>query len=127
MATPCEFLSWKKRWMIALRAIILDISIEANDAYGHYDENLVQRVPKDFFISVDELKVSMRFLVEKAQGQVPVEITEIDGDHVVVDANPMLAGQNLNFYVEVIAIREATAEELAHGHVHGAYGHESRP
>lgn len=101
-----------------------DISIEANDAYGPYDENLVQRVPKDVFMGVDELEVGMRFLAETDQGQVPVEITEIDGDHVVVDGNAMLAGQNLNFHVEVIAVREATEEELAHGHVHGAHGHD---
>lgn len=101
-----------------------DISIEANDAYGPYDENLVQRGPKDVFMGVDELEVGMRFLAETDQGQVPVEITEIDGDHVVVDGNAMLAGQNLNFHVEVIAVREATEEELAHGHVHGAHGHD---
>ncbi len=54
----------------------------------------------------------------------PVEITEVDDEHVVVDGNHMLAGQNLKFNVEVVAIREATAEELEHGHVHGAHGHD---
>ena len=54
----------------------------------------------------------------------PVEITEVEDDHVVVDGNHMLAGQNLKFNVEVVAIREATEEELAHGHVHGAHGHD---
>ncbi len=52
---------------------------------------------------------------------VPVEITAVEDDHVVVDGNHMLAGQNLKFNVEVVAIREATEEELAHGHVHGAH------
>ena len=112
-----------------------DVHVGANDAYGNYDENLVQRVPKDVFMGVDELQVGMRFLAETDQGPVPVEITEVDDDHVVVDGNHMLAGQNLNFHVEVIAIREATAEELEHGHVHdhhhehgegccGGHGHE---
>ncbi len=101
-----------------------DVHITANDAYGHYDENLVQRVPKDVFMGVEELEVGMRFLAETDQGPVPVEITEVDGDHVVVDGNHMLAGQNLNFNVEVLAIREATAEELEHGHVHGEHDHE---
>lgn len=54
---------------------------------------------------------------------VPVEITAVEDDHVVVDGNHMLAGQNLKFNVEVVAIREATEEELAHGHVHGAHDH----
>jgi FKBP-type peptidyl-prolyl cis-trans isomerase SlyD len=99
-----------------------DVAVGANDAYGQYDENLVQRVPKDVFMGVDELQVGMRFLAETDQGPVPVEITEVEDDHVVVDGNHMLAGQNLKFNVEVVAIREATAEELEHGHVHGAHG-----
>jgi FKBP-type peptidyl-prolyl cis-trans isomerase 2 len=68
----------------------------------------VQRVPKDVFMGVDELQVGMRFLAETDQGPVPVEITEVEDDHVVVDGNHMLAGQNLKFNVEVVAIREAT-------------------
>ena len=75
-------------------------------------------------MGVDELQVGMRFLAETDQGPVPVEITEVEDDHVVVDGNHMLAGQNLKFNVEVVAIREATAEELEHGHVHGAHGHD---
>ncbi len=97
-----------------------DVHVPANDAYGQYDDNLVQRVPKDVFMGVDELQVGMRFLAETDQGPVPVEITEVGDDYVVVDGNHMLAGQNLNFNVEVVALREATAEELEHGHVHGA-------
>ncbi|CDH18773.1 peptidylprolyl isomerase [Xenorhabdus bovienii] len=99
-----------------------DVSIEANDAYGQYDENLVQRVPKDVFVGVDELQVGMRFLADTDMGPVPVEITALEGDEVVVDGNHMLAGQNLKFNVEIVAIREATEEELAHGHVHGQGG-----
>ncbi|MCX8958901.1 peptidylprolyl isomerase [Erwinia psidii] len=100
-----------------------EVNIAADDAYGQYDDNLVQRVPKDVFMGVDELQVGMRFLAETDQGQVPVEITEVEDDHVVVDGNHMLAGQNLSFNVEVMAIREATPEELAHGHVHGEHDH----
>ncbi|EOS95459.1 peptidylprolyl isomerase [Erwinia tracheiphila] len=100
-----------------------EVNIAADDAYGQYDDNLVQRVPKDVFMGVDELQVGMRFLAETDQGSVPVEITEVEDDHVVVDGNHTLAGQNLNFKVEVVEIREATPEELAHGHVHGAHDH----
>ncbi len=49
-----------------------DVAVGANDAYGQYDENLVQRVPKDVFMGVDELQVGMRFLAETDQGPVPV-------------------------------------------------------
>ncbi|WFQ79143.1 peptidylprolyl isomerase [Xenorhabdus sp. SF857] len=99
-----------------------DVSVEAEDAYGQYDDNLVQRAPKDVFVGVDDLQVGMRFLADTDQGPIPVEITAIEGDEVVVDANHMLAGQNLKFNVEIVAIREATEEELAHGHVHGQGG-----
>ena len=100
-----------------------DVFVPANEAYGNYDDVLVQRVPKDVFMGVEELQVGMRFLADTDQGPVPVEITEVEDDHVVVDGNHMLAGQNLNFNVEVVAIREATEEELAHGHVHGEHDH----
>ncbi|AKA38912.1 peptidylprolyl isomerase [Yersinia ruckeri] len=101
-----------------------DVRVSADDGYGSYDENLVQRVPKDVFMGVDELEVGMRFLADTDQGPVPVEITAVEDEHVVVDGNHMLAGQDLNFHVEVVAIREATAEELQHGHVHGEHDHE---
>ncbi|MGL4545078.1 MAG: peptidylprolyl isomerase [Plesiomonas sp.] len=100
-----------------------EINIPSAEAYGDYDDNLVQRVPKDVFLGVDEIEVGMRFLADTDQGPVPVEITEVDGDHVVVDGNHMLAGQALHFAVEVVAVREATAEELEHGHVHGEHAH----
>ncbi|MBW5408163.1 peptidylprolyl isomerase [Morganella morganii] len=98
---------------------VFDVDVGANDAYGQYDENLVQRVPKDVFVGVDELEVGMRFLADTDMGPVPVEITGIEGDEVIVDGNHMLAGQNLKFHVEVIGVREATEDELRHGHVHG--------
>ncbi len=101
---------------------VFDVDVGANDAYGQYDENLVQRVPKDVFVGVDELEVGMRFLADTDMGPVPIEITGIEGDEVIVDGNHMLAGQNLKFHVEVIGVREATAEELEHGHVHGEEG-----
>lgn len=101
-----------------------EITIPAEEAYGNYDDNLVQRVPKDVFLGVDEIEVGMRFLADTDQGPVPVEVTEVGDDYVVVDGNHMLAGQALHFAVEVVAVREATAEELEHGHVHGAHSHE---
>jgi len=66
----------------------------------------------------------MRFFADTDQGSLPVEITAIDGDSVTIDGNHMLAGQDLNFNVEVLAIREATPDEISHGHIHGAHGHD---
>lgn len=100
-----------------------DVNIGADDAYGQYDESLVQRVPKAVFVDVEDVQAGMRFLADTDQGQIPVEITEVDGDEVVVDGNHLLAGQNLSFSVEVVDIRAATEEELANGHVHGSHDH----
>lgn len=98
-------------------------TIAPEDAYGEHSDDLVQRVPADVFHGVEQIEVGMRFLADTDQGQIPVEITEVDGDEVVVDGNHMLAGQILTFDVEVVAVREATEEEVAHGHVHQAGGH----
>ncbi|XPE40233.1 peptidylprolyl isomerase [Shigella flexneri] len=73
-------------------------------------------------MGVDELQVGMRFLAETDQGPVPVKLPQWKTTTLWL-TNHMLAGQNLKFNVEVVAIREATEEELAHGHVHGAHGH----
>ncbi len=100
-----------------------DVEINSENAYGDYNDNLVQIVPRDVFVGVDELEVGMRFLADTDHGPVPVEITAIDGDNVTIDGNHMLAGQDLKFNVEVVDVREATQEELSHGHVHGAHGH----
>lgn len=97
-------------------------TVTPEDAYGEHNDALVQRVPADVFQGVEEIEVGMRFLADTDQGPIPVEVTEVDGDEVVVDGNHMLAGQTLTFDVEVVAVREATEEEIQHGHVHQAGG-----
>ncbi|PHX04860.1 peptidylprolyl isomerase [Vibrio splendidus] len=104
-------------------------TVTPEDAYGEHNDDLVQRVPADVFQGVEQIEVGMRFLADTDQGPIPVEVTEVDGDEVVVDGNHMLAGQTLTFDVEVVAVREATEEEVQHGHVHqeggcGSHGHD---
>jgi FKBP-type peptidyl-prolyl cis-trans isomerase SlyD len=104
-------------------------TVTPEDAYGDHNDDLVQRVPADVFQGVEQIEVGMRFLADTDQGPIPVEVTEVDGDEVVVDGNHMLAGQTLTFDVEVVAVREATEEEVQHGHVHqeggcGSHGHD---
>ncbi len=100
------------------------VTVGPEEAYGEHSDDLVQRVPANVFQGVDTLEVGMRFLADTDQGPIPVEITEVDGEEVVVDGNHMLAGQTLTFDVEVVAVREATKEEIEHGHVHQAHGHD---
>lgn len=100
---------------------VFEVRVSPAEGYGEYNENMVQRVSKDVFMGVDELEVGMRFIADTDLGPLPVVITEVDGDEVVVDGNHMLAGQELLFSVEVVATREATEEEIAHGHIHSGH------
>ncbi|MGI9279245.1 MAG: FKBP-type peptidyl-prolyl cis-trans isomerase [Endozoicomonas sp.] len=101
----------------------LEVSVEAAEAYGEYDESLVQPIPRTQFGEHD-VEVGMQFHADTAVGPRVVTITAIEGDEVVIDANHQLAGEDLNFSVEVVEVRDATEEELEHGHVHGPGGHE---
>jgi FKBP-type peptidyl-prolyl cis-trans isomerase SlyD len=98
--------------------------IEAAMAYGDVNEALIQQVPRSAFEGVDKLEVGMHFQAQSEQGPVHVKVTDIQDDTVTVDGNHPLAGQTLHFSVEVVDVRDATAEELAHGHAHGAGGHQ---
>ncbi len=74
---------------------VFEVRVKPEEGYGEYNDNMVQRVPKDVFMGVDELEVGMRFIADTDLGPLPVVITEVDGDEVVVDGNHMLAGQEL--------------------------------
>ncbi|PNK61068.1 FKBP-type peptidyl-prolyl cis-trans isomerase [Psychrobacter sp. FDAARGOS_221] len=96
--------------------------IEPADAYGEYQEQAVQKVPRENFQGVDDIQPGMQFQSE-AEGQVMlVTVTDVTDDTVTVDANHPLAGKKLSFDVEIVDVRAATEEEISHGHVHGAGG-----
>lgn len=102
----------------------LQVEVAATDGYGEFDADMVQQVPLSAFGEHAEvMEVGMRFTANGDHGQFSVVVTEVENDVVTVDGNHPLAGKNLNFDVEVVAVREATAVELAHGHVHGEGGH----
>lgn len=97
----------------------LQVSVPAAQGYGEYDRALVQKVPRRTLKGIANLRVGLRLQA----GHQAVTVTQIAGDMVTLDGNHPLAGQNLNFEVEITAVRPATEEELAHGHVHGDGGH----
>ncbi|HBP1572603.1 TPA: peptidylprolyl isomerase [Pseudomonas aeruginosa] len=102
----------------------LSVAIEPEDAYGEYSAELVATLTREMFEGVDELEVGMQFRASAPDGGMQiVTIRDIDGDDVTVDGNHPLAGQRLNFKVKVVDVREANAEEIAHGHIHGEGGH----
>lgn len=102
----------------------LNVSIAPADAYGERDDQLTQSVPKSQFDEPEKLQVGMQFQVETEQGVLVVTVTEVNDQDVKIDGNHPLAGVNLNFDVTVEEVREATQEELDHGHVHGPGGHQ---
>lgn len=102
------------------------VTLEPEDAFGEYDADLVRVEPRDRF--PDEVKIGMQFegYASKDDGEeegIVYTVTDIAEDKVVVDGNHPLAGQRLRFDCTVLDIRPATAEEMAHGHVHGEGGH----
>ncbi len=101
----------------------LKVKIDAKDGYGERNDALCQSVPRAQFESTEALEIGMQFEVETEQGELVVTVTKIDGDLVTVDGNHPLAGMELHFDVTVKEVREPSAEELAHGHVHGEHGH----
>jgi FKBP-type peptidyl-prolyl cis-trans isomerase SlyD len=101
----------------------LKVDVSPEEGYGPRIEALVQVVPKSAFEGVGDLKPGMQFQAESNMGPVSVVVTEITGDNVTVDGNHPLAGETLHFAVEITEVREATTEEVLHGHVHGAGGH----
>ena len=99
------------------------VRVPPEEAYGERTDELKQAVPRDMFQGVDDLQVGMQFQANAGGQTQIVTVVGIEGDQVTVDANHPMAGVALNFEVEVKDIREATEEELEHGHVHGAGGH----
>lgn len=97
----------------------LQVVIQPEDGYGELIDELRQVVSIDLFQGVDELEVGMMFETENEDGNLLVTVTAIEEGNVALDANHPLAGEVLHFDVSVEDVREATAEELEHGHIHG--------
>ncbi len=97
----------------------LKVTVAPADGYGEVVPELMQSVPREMFQGVDEIKAGMAFEAEGEGGQVQrVVVKEVTDTEVVVDANHPLAGMTLNFDVNIVEIRDATEEEIAHGHAH---------
>ncbi len=99
-----------------------EITVPPEDAYGTHNPALIQRMQMRR-LPDKNVQVGMRFRVQMEGGARFLLVTAIQGDYATVDANHPLVGMTLHFSVKVVAVRDATAEELAHGHVHGADGH----
>ncbi|REH37941.1 FKBP-type peptidyl prolyl cis-trans isomerase /apo-metallochaperone SlyD [Paraperlucidibaca baekdonensis] len=102
----------------------LKVIVEPAEGYGEVNPSLLETVPRNLFQGVDNIEVGMQFQAQTAQGTQVITVKAVDGEEVTVDGNHPLAGQTLHFDVTVTEVREASAEELEHGHVHGVGGHQ---
>ena len=100
-----------------------DVIVPPEQGYGARRENYEQRVPKKYFRDADHLKPGMMTVLRTEDGYRQVTVLKVGSSVVDVDLNHPMAGQTLHFAIEVVDIRDATAEELEHGHVHGPGGH----
>lgn len=98
-----------------------NIVVEYQDAYGPYDQTLVFQIPKDQFPQ-EGVKPGDVFQIEKGGTVRMITVVEVSDDNVTVDANHPMAGKNLSFVIEIVERRDATPEEIAHGHAHGKGG-----
>lgn len=99
------------------------VTILPKDAYGEKDPAAVIRASRSDFPDGLSLAPGVEVQAETPDGPITFVVVELDGDEAVLDANHPLAGKALTFDVEVVDVREATADEVAHGHVHGPGGH----
>jgi FKBP-type peptidyl-prolyl cis-trans isomerase SlyD len=102
----------------------LRVTVAPEHGYGKRDEELVMVMPRDRFPPGSEIEKGMRFQAQSAGGSHVVTVVTVDDKNVTIDANHPLAGVTLAFDVKIVEVRDATADELKHGHVHGQGGHD---
>jgi FKBP-type peptidyl-prolyl cis-trans isomerase SlyD len=100
----------------------LQVKVAPEDGYGQRDDALTQVVTREMFEG-EALEVGMRFRARTDEGEHIFTVMEVQDETVTIDGNHPLAGMPLNFDVSIVDVRDATAEELDHGHVHGPHGH----
>ncbi len=126
---PLPFLEGRQQIIPALEAIVVtmnegdkkNISIKAADAYGDFRKDMIMDVPKEELAHL-QISVGSHLQLQLGEGVRVVKITNISDTHVTLDGNHPLAGVDLTFDIEIMLIRQATADEVIHGHAHGLHG-----
>jgi FKBP-type peptidyl-prolyl cis-trans isomerase SlyD len=102
----------------------MEVTVEPEDGYGVHRTELIQDVPRSAFGGIEDIQVGMMFQAQTDTGMVPVRVTAVNDEAVTVDGNHELAGERLHFSVRIEEVREATQQEIDHGHVHqGGHDH----
>lgn len=102
----------------------VEVTVAPEDAYGERSDERIQQVPIEAFKDIEKVEPGMAVTAQTEHGPVNLIVTEVDETTVTVDANHPLAGKSLTFNVKINAVRDASEEEVAHGHVHGPEGHD---
>ena len=100
------------------------VDLTAADAYGAHDPQAIIHATRDQFPDGLELTPGLEVSARSDEGTMTFRVVEVSDTGAILDGNHPLAGQNLNFDVDVVEVRDATPEEIAHGHVHGVHDHE---
>ena len=100
-----------------------DVVVPPEQGYGARRDDFTQRVPKKYFRDADHLQPGMTTVLSTQEGHRSVTVIKVGSSVVDVDLNHPMAGKTLHFAIEIVDLREATPEELEHGHVHGPGGH----
>jgi len=101
-----------------------NVKVSPEEGYGDRNDEMVQVVGREMFETDAELEVGTQFHAEGPDGHpIMITVAAIEGDDITIDGNHPLAGVNLNFDIAVVDIKDASEEEIAHGHVHGPDGH----
>jgi FKBP-type peptidyl-prolyl cis-trans isomerase SlyD len=100
----------------------LEVTLSAEEGYGHRDETLIRKLPVRKLADKNP-QPGRRTRAQFEDGYRFALVTAVSGDYATVDGNHPLAGMALHFAVKVVSVREATADELEHGHAHGEGGH----
>lgn len=127
---PLTFLSGMGQIIPGLEKVLLGmktgdkqvINVVHQEAYGVFDQSLVHKVSRTQ-LPVQEIKLGDVFATGEGESYREVMVVDMTDEFVILDGNHPLAGKDLIFDVEITTIRQASAEEIAHGHVHGEGGH----
>ena len=100
----------------------LDVTVSPDKGYGNRDERMVQSIPRSNIDGIEDIQIGMQLQAQSPDGQMSLlTVTKVEDETVTVDGNHPLAGETLNFAVEIVDIRDATKDELAHGHAHAEH------
>ncbi|WP_027856098.1 FKBP-type peptidyl-prolyl cis-trans isomerase [Marinobacterium jannaschii] len=101
-----------------------DVTLTADESYGQREEGRTQRVPIKHLLTKGKLRPGMTVKVNTERGAADATVVKVGLKNVDLDTNHPLAGKSIRFEVEIVEVRDATAEEIQHGHAHGVGGHQ---